>query len=34
MNYDIALLEKNGEDGLNFHEITLLYGFLTNPFMR
>lgn len=32
MNYDIALLEKLGEDGLNFHEITLLYGFLTSPF--
>lgn len=32
MNYDIALLEKPGVDGLNFHEITLLYGFLTSPF--
>ena len=32
MNYDIALLEKQCEDGLNFNEITLLYAFITSPF--
>ena len=31
MAYGIALIEKYGVDGLNFDDITLLYGLIANP---